>query len=97
MTGRLLHYAGPVLRAARERAGATQREVAQRAGSSTATVSRFENGIALPSDQLVDAVIDACREGPPSARVDRVDQREATPGELGLRGPEEFAVLATAL
>jgi transcriptional regulator with XRE-family HTH domain len=59
VAGRLLHYAGPVLRAARERAGATQREVAQRAGASTATVSRLENGISLPSDQLGDAIMDA--------------------------------------
>jgi acylphosphatase len=43
----------------------------------------------------VDAVIEACRKGPPSARVDRVDQREATPDELSLRGRETFAVLAT--
>jgi acylphosphatase len=43
----------------------------------------------------VDAVIDACRKGPPSARVDLVDQREATPDELSLRGREAFAVLAT--
>ena len=59
MTSRLLHYAGPVLRAARERAGATQREIADRAGSSVATVSRLENSRALPSDQLVDAILDA--------------------------------------
>ena len=45
----------------------------------------------------VEAVIDACSRGPPSARVDRVDQREATPGEFSLRGPEIFAVLATVL
>src|SRR5262245_11026777 len=43
----------------------------------------------------VDAVIKACREGPPAARVDGIDQREATAGELSLRGPESFAVLAT--
>jgi transcriptional regulator with XRE-family HTH domain len=59
MPGRLLHYGGPVLRAARERAGATQREVAERAGASPATVSRLENGIAWPSDRLVDAILDA--------------------------------------
>ena len=59
MPGRLLHFGGPVLRAARERAGATQRDVAERAGSSTATVSRLENGIALPSDRLIDAILDA--------------------------------------
>jgi transcriptional regulator with XRE-family HTH domain len=58
-TGRLLDYAGPVLRAARERAGATQREIADRAGSSTATVSRLETGQALPSDRLIDAILDA--------------------------------------
>ncbi|MBX9843573.1 MAG: acylphosphatase [Xanthobacteraceae bacterium] len=43
----------------------------------------------------VDAVIEACRKGPPSARVDRVDQREAMSDELALRGPETFAVLPT--
>ena len=43
----------------------------------------------------VEQVIEACRKGPPSARVDRVDQREATPGELSLRDREAFAVLAT--
>ena len=59
MTSRLLFYAGPVLRAARERVGATQREIAERAGASTATVSRLENGIALPADRLVDAILDA--------------------------------------
>ena len=59
MAGRLLDHAGPVLRAARERAGATQRDIAERAGSSTATVSRLENGVALPSDRLVDAILDA--------------------------------------
>jgi transcriptional regulator with XRE-family HTH domain len=59
MAGRLLDYGGPVLRAARERAGATQREVAERAGASTATVSRLENSKGLPSDPLIDAIIDA--------------------------------------
>lgn len=45
----------------------------------------------------IDAVIGACRKGPPAARVDRIEQREATPGELELRGAEAFAVLATVL
>ena len=43
----------------------------------------------------IDVVIETCRKGPPSARVDRVDQREATPDELALRGSESFAVLVT--
>jgi transcriptional regulator with XRE-family HTH domain len=59
MAGRLLDYAGPVLRAARQGAGATQQEVAERAGASTATISRLENGIAIPSDPLIDAILDA--------------------------------------
>jgi transcriptional regulator with XRE-family HTH domain len=41
MSDRLLDYAGPVLRTARERAGVTQREIADRAGASTATVSHL--------------------------------------------------------
>jgi transcriptional regulator with XRE-family HTH domain len=61
MAGRLFDYAGPVLRAARERAGVTQREVAERAGSSAATVSRLENGITYPSESLNDPIIDAYR------------------------------------
>jgi transcriptional regulator with XRE-family HTH domain len=40
-------------------AGATQRQVAERAGSSTATISRLENGLALPSDPLIDGILDA--------------------------------------
>jgi acylphosphatase len=45
----------------------------------------------------VDAVIEACRNGPPSARVDRIDQREAAASELALRGSQPFAVLPTVL
>ena len=48
-----------MLRAAREQAGATQREVAARGGASPATISRLENGIAWPSDQLLDGILDA--------------------------------------
>jgi acylphosphatase len=45
----------------------------------------------------VDAVIEACRKGPPPARVDRIDQREATTSELALRGSSTFGILATVL
>ena len=59
MSHRGLDFAGPVLRAAREDAGVTQRAIADRAGSSTATISRLENSIAWPSDGLIDAILDA--------------------------------------
>lgn len=46
---------------------------------------------------IVVDVIDACRRGSPAARVDTIDQREATPDELKLcRRGEVFSVLATA-
>jgi transcriptional regulator with XRE-family HTH domain len=77
MTGRLLHYAGPVLRTARERAGATQGEVAERAGASTATISRLENGIALPSDQLIDAILDAYSVVTGLARLELLERAAA--------------------
>jgi acylphosphatase len=45
----------------------------------------------------VTAMIEACRNGPPGARVDFVDQREASPGELTLRRRGElFSVLGNA-
>lgn len=44
----------------------------------------------------VAAVIEACRRGPPGARVDAVDERAGSPADLALRrAGERFAVLAT--
>jgi acylphosphatase len=45
---------------------------------------------------IVEAMLDACRHGPPGARVDCIDQREAGPEDMALRRPGElFSVLAT--
>jgi acylphosphatase len=47
--------------------------------------------------EIVEAVVEACRRGPFSARVDALDQREGTDTELKLRAPGDvFSVLATA-
>jgi len=44
----------------------------------------------------VSAMIEACREGPPGARIEAIDQRKAGADELALRrGGEDFSVLAT--
>lgn len=43
----------------------------------------------------VNAVTHACRRGPPGARVDGIDEREATAEELALGGGVRFAVLPT--
>jgi acylphosphatase len=48
-----------------------------------------------PAD-VVAAVIEACRGGPPGARVDAIEERQGTPGESAMRGHEQFAVLPTA-
>jgi acylphosphatase len=48
-------------------------------------------------DEEVAAMIAECRRGPPGARVDAVDQREATADEIALRrGDELFSVLRSA-
>jgi acylphosphatase len=42
----------------------------------------------------VAAMIAQCRRGPPGARIDAIDQREASPDEIALRhGDELFSVL----
>ena len=42
------------------------------------------------------AMIDDCRSGPPGARVDFIDHREAVPDEVALRRRDElFSVLGT--
>jgi acylphosphatase len=48
-------------------------------------------------EHVVAAMIAACREGPSGSRVDRLDHREGTPGELALRRRGElFSVLPSA-
>jgi acylphosphatase len=44
---------------------------------------------------VVAEMIAACRRGPINARVDAIDEREATPDELAMRGVEQFSVLRT--
>jgi acylphosphatase len=45
----------------------------------------------------VDAMIEACRSGPRSGRVDALDQREGTEDDLAARAPGDlFSVLGTA-
>jgi acylphosphatase len=46
-------------------------------------------------EHLVRATIETCRKGPPSSRVDAIEEREGTAQDLALRGAEEFAVLPT--
>lgn len=49
-----------------------------------------------PEDEVA-AMIAQCRRGPPGARVDAIDQREATADEIALRrGDELFSVLRSA-
>jgi acylphosphatase len=48
------------------------------------------------SEDVVAAMIEACRRGPALARVDAIDERAADAGELDLRRRgERFSVLAT--
>ena len=47
------------------------------------------------SPAAIDAVVQACRRGPPGARVDSIDEREATAEELALGSGVRFAVLPT--
>ncbi len=48
------------------------------------------------SAEAVAGMIGACRTGPPSARVDRIDEQDAPPSDLDLRRPGEgFSVLAS--
>jgi acylphosphatase len=47
--------------------------------------------------EKVDAVVEACRRGPYSARIEQIDQRDGTEDELKLRAPGDvFSMLPTA-
>ena len=46
------------------------------------------------AEDEVAAMIGQCRRGPPGARIDAIDQRDANPEEIALRrGDEMFSVL----
>jgi acylphosphatase len=48
-------------------------------------------------EEIVLTMVEACRQGPPGAHVDAVDQRDGTAEDLALRRRGElFSVLATA-
>lgn len=51
--------------------------------------------IAGPADQVA-AMVDACRSGPPGARVDDLLVHEASDTALAAGGRDRFTVLATA-
>lgn len=40
-------------------------------------------------------MIGACRKGPPSAMVEKIEEHDASETELSLRGNRDFAVLTT--
>src|SRR5262245_49377088 len=46
--------------------------------------------------EAVAAMLEACREGPPGARVAAVDRQESLPEHMALRRAGEFLVLPTA-
>jgi acylphosphatase len=49
------------------------------------------------SNEAVDGMVEACRRGPESSRVDAVDVYDAGPSELAMRrGEDGFSVLPTA-
>lgn len=47
------------------------------------------------TSDAVDRMIELCRQGPPGARVDAIEEWEATAEEFDLRGSYRFAVLPT--
>jgi acylphosphatase len=46
--------------------------------------------------EAVEAMLEACREGPPGARVAAVNRQESLPEHMSLRRAGEFLVLPTA-
>jgi acylphosphatase len=51
----------------------------------------------IGDEDAIAAMVEACRSGPSGAFVDAVDHRDANPGEVRLRRPDElFSVLPTA-
>lgn len=55
-----MSQAADIIRSARVRAGLSMRELARRAGTSHATLSRYESGAIEPSFAVVERLVAAC-------------------------------------
>ncbi len=79
--------AAELIREARASAGLTMSELASRAGTSTPTVSRYENGLVDPGSATLDRLLRACGSelsarsiGLPRSVAEIVDRFERQPG-----------------
>lgn len=89
--------AARVLRAARRRAGLSQRELARRAGVPQSAVARIENGTVVPRVDTLDRLLAGCGEALEASPrlgvgIDRTMIRELlrlTPGERARLAAEE--------
>jgi transcriptional regulator with XRE-family HTH domain len=93
-----------LLREARRRAGLTQRELAERAGTSQAAVARIERGRQSPSLETLQRLVRACgfdirfHLAPPDGHRDRlIDATLAMSPEERLRTVEDATRLAGAV
>ena len=86
-----------VLRAARERAGVTQAELARRARTSQATVSAYEAGRKQPSVQTLDRLLAAMGARLAGQRAPALVAPSAAQQARVARGLDDVLALAEAL
>lgn len=83
-----------LIREARRHAGLTQRELAQRAGTSQAAVSAYESGARSPSMHTLERLLAACGMRP---RLTIEPRPAGQPGPVGLQLRERRGQLRRAL
>jgi transcriptional regulator with XRE-family HTH domain len=84
---------GLLLRRARARAGLTQRALAERAGTSHATLATYETGAKVPRVDTLDRILRAAGYQPD---VELRPRPDATPHERGAKGRELLEALELA-
>ncbi len=81
--------ANDLVREARKRAGLTQRELAERTGTTQSAIARLENGGTAPSLELVLALVRACDLDLDVSLVERDDADWWQAGAVAAMTPEQ--------
>lgn len=82
-----------LIRRARHRAGLSQRELAERAGTSHATIAQYETGAKIPRTDTLERILEAAGFVPALSLQPRPDR---TPAERKAKGRELLAALELA-
>jgi uncharacterized protein len=82
------------IRAARERAGLTQAELAEASGVARPNIAAYESGTRTPSPAMIKRLLDAARPRPSATLAAHRDEVRRLADDFGVKNPRVFGSVA---